>query len=707
MQQIQSRSQLIRTVNVALLVAILVAINLVASNAFFKIDLTGSNAYSLSQVSRETLARVEDPIRVKVYYTESVPAPYNGVRRYLTDLLREYDAAEREYFSYEIVDVTTDEGRQEAQRYGLQQIEIQEIRSDEFQSRAVFMGAVVLYGDVVERIDRIQTTSGLEYRVTTAMDAAITQVDALSGSSESVVMDVLASSSLEELQIQGFAELEAQMAAIHERVNRDNYDRIEYTFRRPDSIGEIRDLSEEYGVRPIRWDSADGTTKEGLLEIVLHQGDRVERIPFEIFSQLFGGYTLDDPANIEEAVRTGLRSLVAANPQIGYALGHGEKALQDFQYGAGPFATLAGERFEVIPVRLAEEPIPAGIDTLVINGPTEGYDESALFRIDQFLMDGGSLFVMLDSHVQLIPSRQQQMQGAQPSWELNDTGLEELLLHYGVEITDQFVLDEESYVARQAQGSTQLFQAPIISGEGINADHSITSGLQDVIVLNAAEILLRSDDTIETTTLLRTSPQSWTVENPQEIGPWLQGAPPGSDTGRRDVAVLLEGEFESYYDEPVQLEIQVAESEESSSDAPESGVAPNALPEGSLPQMEIETDRFVERSITPGRLLVLSTSAPTTAQMLDPQSPTPNSTFLLNVLDYLNGVPGIAELRSKGLGVPRITVTNPASVVVARWGNVVLGPVIVIAIGIVVWGRRRRRSRRIQAIFQGTDGDES
>jgi ABC-2 type transport system permease protein len=670
-----SNRKILSTVNLLLILAILVMVNLVSNSSFRKFDLTRNDAYSLSRVSTETLARLEDPLRVKVFYNPDLPAPYNGVRQYLTDLLREYDAAEGRHFSWETVDVSTPEGQREAQQYGLEQIQIQEVRSDQFQSRAAYMGAVILYGNTVERVDRLVTTDGLEYRLTTAMSSAVTQVDALAGTTDEVVMEVLASPQLEELDIQGLPELEAQMAAIHERVNRDNYDRIRFSFSRPSTAVEIQDAAEAFGVRPLRWERDDGSVQEGLLEIVLHtgEGDRVKRIPFEIYSQLFGGYSLGDPADIEEAVRQGLRGLVAANPRIAYALGHGEKALQDYQEGAGPFAAVAGERYEVLPVRLTEEEIPADIDVLMVNGPTEEYSPEALYRIDQFLMNGGSLFVLLDRYVPVIPSRQQQAMGAQPGWEDNTTGLESLLEGWGATVTTDFVLDEESFTARQRTGSTQLYQAPVLSGDSINKDVAITRGLQDIIVFNTTEITPAdgegpegADGSPRYTSLLRTSPRSWTVSSPEEVGPWIEGVPPAADPFRRDVAVLLEGSFRSSFGAPL---------------------------DGSEP------GRFLDRSSGEGRVVLLSTSAVTTAQMLDPESRSPNGTFLLNVLDYLNGAPGIAELRSKGLGVPRITVEHPAAVIAARWGNTVLVPALVILIGLVVWSRRRSRSHRIQAQF--------
>ncbi|MFW6228872.1 MAG: hypothetical protein ACOC2V_05370, partial [Alkalispirochaeta sp.] len=212
--------------------------------------------------------------------------------------------------------------------------------------------------------------------------------------------------------------------------------------------------------------------------------------------------------------------------------------------------------------------------------------------------------------------------------------------------------------------------------------------------------------------LLRSSSRSWTAP-PVEVGPWVQGAPATADLGRRDIAVLLEGRFDSYFDEPVDLGI-AALGDGGSGDADGGGMNADGTSRGA-PQTppgstddesgsdviarSVETDRFLEAGIDEARIVLIGSSAMTTAQLLDPEGRSPNGTLLMNVLDYLNGAAGVAELRSKGLGVPRIVVMNPASVPVARWGNTVLVPALVVVIGIVVWQRRRRRSRRIQELF--------
>lgn len=654
--------------NLILGVAILVLVNLLSTNLYQRWDLTASAAYSLSPVSRDTLAQVEDPLRVKVFYTAAVPAPYNGVRQYLLDLLREYDAAEDRHFSYEVVDVSTDAGRQEARQYGLQQVEIQEVRSDEFQSRAVYLGAVVLYGNVVERVDQLTTTGGLEYRLTTAMRSAVTQVDALSGTSEPVQLQVLVSPDLAELQIQGLAELETQMMAIHERVNRDNYGRIEFEYIEPAGSEEIQRFSEELGLSPVRWESRTGEERVGLLEVVLRYQDRVTRIPLEIFSGLFGGYSLDEPANIEESVRQALRSLVSAGPRIAYATDAGAQSLGDYQRGAGAFSQLVGERYEVIPVELAAAPVPPDIDTLVVNGPTQEYPEIARYHLDQFVMRGGSVMMLLDRH-------RQNLEGMQPTWEFTTTGLPEMLQQWGVNLTDRVVLDEESFVARQRQGQQRLFQAPVITGAGLNRESPVTRGLEDVIVLNTTEILPVAGDSapqdLSYRPILSTSGDSWTVESPSEVGPWISGAPESDDTAPRDVAVMVSGRFPSTFDGPVAA-----------------GESPAS------------TGRFRASAVEDARILVISSSALTTAQMLDPANRTPNGTFLMNAVDVLNGAPGVAELRSKGLGVARLDPVEPAARAVVKWTNTIVVPLLVLAVGLVVWRSRRRRSRRVRQLFE-------
>ena len=682
------KKKLISKINLILLIAILVVINLISVNSFFHIDLTKNNDYSLSRVSLETLSMLEDPLRVKVFYSSDLPAPYNGVRQYLMDILREYDRAEKDFFSYEIVDMSTDEGKAEARNYGLQQVEIQEVQSDEFQSRAVNMGAVILYGTAVERVDHITDTSGLEYRLTTAMSSAVNQIDALSGYSD-IEMKVLASPSLGEIRIQGFPGLKEEMQGIFNRINEDNFGRLTYEFIQPSSDSEIDELVERFGVQPLHWKS-NGREKKGLLSIVLRADDKVERVPLEILSQLFGGYTLDSPEAIETSIRQSLRSLVSTTSLLGYATGNGEKDLSDNQQGAGPFSALLSSRYKVIPVNLSSENIPAGIDTLIINGPEQHYSEQALYRIDQFLMSGGSLLVFSDSY-------QQMMIGSQPRWVPLTTGLEALIEHYGISQAGTIVLDEESYRSPPGPGGQpgrQIFQAPILGGEGLSRDSVITSGLGDIIGLNLRNLTSSEDESSqaehEYISLLRSSSRSWTVDSPEQIGPWTTGVPSDVAAEPLDIAVLLEGDFSSWFSEAVDLGIP----EEKDSGSTEEGSGTSA------PDIALQMDSYLSRSVSPGKVLVIGSSAFTTPQLLDPRRPSSNGNFLMNCVDYLNGMPGMAELRNKGSGAVKLKETDPAVRSAVKWINTVAVPLLVVITGLTVWFRRRSRARRVQGMFR-------
>lgn len=685
------RRKLFSAINLVLVLAILLLINLISLRGFTKWDLTRANAYSLSEISRETLARAEDPLRVKVYYSSQVPSPYNGVRQYLLDLLREYDGAGGRSFSYEIVDVTAPEGRLEAQDYGLQEVEIQEIRSDEFQARSVLMGAVVLYGNVVERVDRITSTSGLEYRLTLAMRSAISQVDALAGTTEPVTLMTFVSPALRELGIQGIDEFSERMEAIYERVNRDNYQRIAYEAYEPTSPEEVQRYIDEYDLQGLRWESRPGVQEQGLLEVVVTYGDRIEQVPVPIYSGLFGGYSLPDEEALEESVRASLRSLVNASPSVGYLTGGGTRSITDYQRGSGPFGDLLSERVEVVEIDPDAESIPAGINTLILNGPTENLSEAALYRIDQFLMGGGSLLVLIDRHIQELPTQQQMMMGQQPTWRINESNVIDLLARYGFTIGNDIVLDEESFISQQGGRRQQLFQAPVLGGDSINRDSVITAGLEDLIVLNAVEVSLDADSEAGTgTALLTSSPRSWTVSSPQDIGPWTEGLPNEDAAARYDLASMYEGDLESYFDGPVELPL------ESLDESAQDGSAPAEATPGAA---AIGRGTFYASSTKPAKILVFGSAALTTTQMLDAQSRTPNGTLLLNAVDYLNGAPGFAELRSKGLGVPRLNPISGALSTTLRWGNTILAPVLTLLAGLVVLLRRRARSRRIRAVF--------
>lgn len=149
------------------LVAVLLA-NVVARNMFFRLDFTDNKMYSLSKSSKAVLNKIDDLMTVKVYFSENLPGEYGNNRRFLQDILEEYSAYSDGKLRFEFYKPDNDEElTQEAQKYGIQPVQLQVVENDKMEIKRVHMGMVILYEDKRESIPIIQTTTGLEYDITT------------------------------------------------------------------------------------------------------------------------------------------------------------------------------------------------------------------------------------------------------------------------------------------------------------------------------------------------------------------------------------------------------------------------------------------------------------------------------------------------------------------------------------------------------------
>ena len=154
-------------VSVALAVAIVGVLNFVSRDLFFRLDLTDNHMYSLSESSKRVVAKLEDRLTMKVYFSDNLPGEYGNNRRYLQDLLEEYEAYSRGRIQFEFYRPESDAKLQEeARKYGIQPVQLQVIENDKLEVKRVYMGMAFLYGDEREALPVIRTTTGLEYDIT-------------------------------------------------------------------------------------------------------------------------------------------------------------------------------------------------------------------------------------------------------------------------------------------------------------------------------------------------------------------------------------------------------------------------------------------------------------------------------------------------------------------------------------------------------------
>ncbi len=62
---------------------LLVLLNLIVSNNFFRLDLTEENRFSISNPTRDMLSNLEDNVYVEVYLEGDLPAGFKRRRDYL------------------------------------------------------------------------------------------------------------------------------------------------------------------------------------------------------------------------------------------------------------------------------------------------------------------------------------------------------------------------------------------------------------------------------------------------------------------------------------------------------------------------------------------------------------------------------------------------------------------------------------------------
>lgn len=150
--------------------AILVLLNIVGLNLFFRLDFTDDKVYSLSDASIELVQSLDDPITLKAFFTEDLPAPYSSNRRFLKDKLDDYRAYGGQTVQYEFVDPIGDEDLSaEAARYQIPPVQIQVVENDQVQIKNAYMGLGILYGGEREVIPLVQNLSTLEYDITSAI----------------------------------------------------------------------------------------------------------------------------------------------------------------------------------------------------------------------------------------------------------------------------------------------------------------------------------------------------------------------------------------------------------------------------------------------------------------------------------------------------------------------------------------------------------
>ncbi|MBQ9538436.1 MAG: GldG family protein, partial [Treponema sp.] len=243
--------------DVPLFIIAVVLLNLVASRSFMRWDLTKSKSYSLSPASKELVRTVEEPLDIKVFFSRNLPAPYSTVYQYVKDILSEYKGASRGKLTYELYDMDDSENQTLARKYGISQIQIQEITDTEVGFKNAYMGMTFSYADQIERLDGLTETDGLEYKISQTIGKIISNTNVLSGLADNVTVTLYRSKKLAGFGISGFDEMDRMVQDAFGKVNGKFQNRMTLSIQDP-APAESQALSERYGIQVVEWKDEDG-----------------------------------------------------------------------------------------------------------------------------------------------------------------------------------------------------------------------------------------------------------------------------------------------------------------------------------------------------------------------------------------------------------------------------------------------------------------
>ncbi len=708
-------------------VIVVILANVAGVTLFDRIDLTQNQIYSISSASKNAVSTLSEPMTIKVFFSKDLPAPHNSTERYLHDLLEEYAIHGGKYFNYRFYDVSMEQGgaggeafenQKTANNYGIYPVQIQNIEKDEVKFQKAYMGMVLIHGDMIEKIPTITTTEGLEYQLTTGMQKLTHKISTMLNLTDNIRIKLILSSSLNTIapyvQLNALKTLPQDMKEIITKLNDMNYGKLSFEHLDPSQDKEQASAAEKYNVLNMAWPDISEENipaGNGYAGLIMEYGERVVSVPIVnvVKIPIIGTqYSLVDTETLEDMINENIESLVEINEDIGYLADHGtlqespEAMMNPMQQSQNPvsvFRNLVSENYTIRDIQLGEKPIPDDFNCLIIAGPKEPFTDYELFQIDQFLMRGKNIAFFLDAFDEKMPPRNQQFYSQGPQYLPLDTGLEKLLAHYGIRINRSYVMDKKCFVQR-AQGrtgpqETSLYFAPIIKNEFINNTPVFMKNIKELILVKTSPLELDEkrvqEQGLTATRLLASSQESWNMSGRITLNPMMMQPPPPEEMQSSPLAYLLEGTFTSFFKDK-QLPEKPSDNDTKDTPATKEKSAADAL--------QIKDLGSIISEGKPGKIFLTGSSEMLKNTLLDADGMSTNATFILNLVDALNGRDDIAVMRSKEQRFNPLNETGPGVKTFVKAFNIAGLPVLVVAFGLLVWFRRHSRKKNIQIMFQ-------
>ncbi len=717
----------------ALLRILLVGANVLALNAWMfplhglRADITAGREYSLSQVTRDLIRGLEEPLLIRGYFSERTHPLLSPLIPTIRDMLQEYEIASGGRIKVEIIDPRSNsELEAEAnQLYGIRPTPFRIAGRYEDTIISSYFDILVRYGDQYEvlgfdNLIEIRPAGGgewevglrnLEYDLTRAIKRVVygfQSLDALFAKIEQPIrLTLYATPDTLPTELKDIPGLVEKVARDIEKTAGGKFIFTMVNPRDPQAGVSAEELYSTYGIRPFAVSLFSDQTY--YLHVVMQAGEDIS-VMYPTGSMTEADVRSEIEAGIKRAAPGFLKTVGIWHPSE-------EPVPNMFGGYSQPVSTWSlvrdqlSQEYNLKSVDLSAGRVPGDVDVLVIIGPYQ-FTDKELYAVDQYLMRGGAVIVA-GGRYRLSPV---QFGGAILMEPVKDR-LFEMLAHYGVTVGEGMVLDPQNepfpiQVARTVSGvnvvEIQQLRYPYfvdVRASGMAKNHPIVANLPAVTLqwVSPLEVDPEKNKEREVVELLRSTDASW-VRTTNDVQPNMQaypelGFPVEGEQKSRLLAVSIRGSFESYFkDRPNPfLEAGAAQEGENAGTAQES--------DKSLGMTTVEKSPESARLVVIGSSEFLDDAVLSISRTLFQDRYRNNLQFLQNAVDWAVEDADLLSIRSRGTQARLLRPLSQGEQSFWEGLNYVVALLGLGAIGLV-WNNRRRHEAPMPLVNLHPSGKE-
>ena len=405
---------------------------------------------------------------------------------------------------------------------------------------------------------------------------------------------------------------------------------------KPDSDEE--EWAQKYGLSGIDI----GTGERLFMGIVVIQEDKELSLPFlDPRREQFLEYDITQLLLQVYQQKNKVVGLMSSLPVLGSNPGRYEQMQGQRPQPKWAFIQELEKTFKVKEVKIDAADIGAEVDILLVIHP-KNLSDSTQYAIDQFVLRGGELVVMVDPNARMDQSAARAAQMGQMATASSD--LKTLFSHWGVKYDSGKIVGDKNRATRVNAGA----EAGVVSyalwhsltGESFNQDLIATKELENMLLIEPGGFSLTDNSPLKLNVLLASSTNSGLVDaymtrfgSPVAINKKIAG-----DGSVYTMAGILTGELSSAFakrPDPPKKEGETAQ--------PEAGVPQRphlSNSEGNAKIFLVADADFISDTFSVDKFNLLGQT------MIQPKND--NLNFMVNMVEFLGGAEEMMQIRSRG-----------------------------------------------------------